>query len=1027
MLCAQIVYAQSSSHQEKHSARRSAKRVGEEGGEELARGVKRGGRGGRRRSREDVVKRGEWRRRRRRDAQATKVFSKIASAPSEGEVKRNAQFQKNQKYLRKSTKPIRDDSTKKKDYSSQQRKPPVRVTFKGEGFGTDVSQIHVTINGITAPGIVLHDRSTISFEIPRRIWENSSVLRQSVLKVSVGREKKLRSLPMMSLMDFGGGGGGKLREEQREEEERRERRTDASRWTRKNFGHEIDRPREYYSKGNTKSTEQESPLSSGAKRNASGSTAENSPGVTQEKENSDRMERGKEELDSSHPEASLKEQSGNKLEKDDANYEAMHRSSTNDADMRTNIPREKAPETVKKDMRRNMPKSILSISKVQYQEDEGSAANSQDHASKSSNLTSTASKLLAVNEPKENREAVSLLKEAAKLGDDKAMVSLGASHLAGDIPGISRDIGAAARWLEQASQKGNPDAQALMGLLYATGLARDYNITRSIPKAILEWRFAARGGSTFAQMALANRHLSGVDVEESCATASVLYENVAKEVVSTYNAELRRPGVSYSMLRGIMPPSAKRFLFSDRARLSSDYSPDRKGEFDEILQFYRYTGGKEDGHAQFIIGIMNYHGANGVPQDYAKAKEAFQLAANAGNSEAEAHLGLIEMNLGNHISAYFHFKKANEGENVLGTEGLAYCLLHGLGTKKDVEKAAEFYRLCAMSKSTDSMFNYGILTQLGIGVPQSSQKAFRLFQGAAEEGHFLARYIVGSAYLRGFENVVDRDCTLASQFLKSVSERRTWYSIISKGLKGYEKGDYDIALYRYLQAAHAGIELGQYNAAFLYDQGLVGRSWSLSTDNKVDRKEEVDNAMQLYEMSARQGYDDSMIRKGDLAYTELKNYDLAANVYTKASKSKNPEAVFNLGWMHWWGLGVRRDMHLAKRYFNLAAEFDRNAIVPAMLADRVLLLYTTWQKYSKEWKHWTKVSNMSSFAVSMEIIVVTTLLGILAIIVNLRHRRMMHFDNQVEALEATETLQEEGHEGGHEEGLDENNDIRNDR
>ena len=42
--------------------------------------------------------------------------------------------------------------------------------------------------------------------------------------------------------------------------------------------------------------------------------------------------------------------------------------------------------------------------------------------------------------------------------------------------------------------------------------------------------------------------------------------------------------------------------------------------------------------------------------------------------------------------------------------------------------------------------------------------------------------------------------------------------------------------------------------------------------------------------------------------------------------------MFNLGYMHELGLGMRRDIHLAKRFYDMAAETSVDAKVPVALA-----------------------------------------------------------------------------------------------
>ena len=56
-------------------------------------------------------------------------------------------------------------------------------------------------------------------------------------------------------------------------------------------------------------------------------------------------------------------------------------------------------------------------------------------------------------------------------------------------------------------------------------------------------------------------------------------------------------------------------------------------------------------------------------------------------------------------------------------------------------------------------------------------------------------------------------------------------------------------------------------------------------------------------------------------------------LYRIASEQQNnAQAMFNLGYMHELGLGMKRDIHLAKRFYDMAAETSVDAKVPVALA-----------------------------------------------------------------------------------------------
>ena len=83
--------------------------------------------------------------------------------------------------------------------------------------------------------------------------------------------------------------------------------------------------------------------------------------------------------------------------------------------------------------------------------------------------------------------------------------------------------------------------------------------------------------------------------------------------------------------------------------------------------------------------------------------------------------------------------------------------------------------------------------------------------------------------------------------------------------------------------------------------------------------------------SAAQGYSAARVRLGDYYYygwgTE-RDFETAALHYRIASdQQNNAQAMFNLGYMHELGHGMRQDIHLAKRFYDMAAETSADAKV----------------------------------------------------------------------------------------------------
>ena len=99
----------------------------------------------------------------------------------------------------------------------------------------------------------------------------------------------------------------------------------------------------------------------------------------------------------------------------------------------------------------------------------------------------------------------------------------------------------------------------------------------------------------------------------------------------------------------------------------------------------------------------------------------------------------------------------------------------------------------------------------------------------------------------------------------------------------------------------------------------------------------------MYTLSARQGNAESYLRVGDSYYYGLggmtPNKQEAASFYQLAAEMRHTQAIFNLGMMHEFGDGVEMDFHLAKRFYDQAAQFDLNAQLPRAVALMALDLH----------------------------------------------------------------------------------------
>lgn len=616
-------------------------------------------------------------------------------------------------------------------------------------------------------------------------------------------------------------------------------------------------------------------------------------------------------------------------------------------------------------------------------------------------------------------EHVEALRKEANEGNSFAMANLAAIYLSGDYDGVPRDLPAAVQLLRTAASVGNADAQALLAFLHASGFARPL-VPKNVGKALLMWEFAAKGGSLYAKLALAFRYFTGVDVAEDCEAAASLYEQVASNVLKQGSKRKRRKA-TVDEFSDIEPPMSSEITDASRSRLHDDMEPINSKNQKDVVQYYQHAARRGDTHAQVVIGNLYYYGGAGLPQDLQEARRQFQNAANGGFTDAHAHLGYMDLRAGRNISAYEHLTKAAENGSKMGHHGLGVMYMKGVGVDKNPKRALFHFEKAAQMKVPEAMYYLGAMYYDGEGVPRNLKKAIEFFKDAANHDHLKAHYMIGYMSWHGIVPA-SADCAAASRSFKLVAEQGIWNKILGRALAAYEKGQFSTALYRYLQAAHAGIEVSQFNAAYMYDRNQLanepvvqvlakpGQAKSLGSSN-IDRPTAYQEALELYKMSASQGSSEgaplSLLRMGDLVYREHEDFEMAASAYEKAGKFQNAEALFNLGVMHAFGRGRKADANMAKRFFDDAKLADPKAFLPTTIAVVVLRYSDTlryaydfaiglWESYGlQKWAQtWlveieAVVGRVRKLHLSTDVVVLLSLLAALLFVVNARQRLQM--------------------------------------
>lgn len=517
----------------------------------------------------------------------------------------------------------------------------------------------------------------------------------------------------------------------------------------------------------------------------------------------------------------------------------------------------------------------------------------------------------------QKKEAFQYFIKASDMNHVKAMEKVAYALLFGDP--IKQDIPAAKDLLVKLTEQGSPRGQTALGYLYASGLG----VNSSQAKALVYYTFGALGGNLIAHMVLGYRYWAGIGVLQSCESALTHYRLVANHVASDISLtggtvvqrirladEVENPGMASGMLE------------------------------EDLIQYYQFLAEKGDVQAQVGLGQLHLHGGRGVEQNHQRAFEYFNQAANAGNSHAMAFLGKMysegsDTVMQSNETALQYFKKAADMGNPVGQSGLGMAYLYGRGVPVNYDLALKYFQKAAEQGWVDGQLQLGSMYYNGVGVKRDYKQALKYFNLASQGGHILAFYNLAQMHATG--TGVLRSCQTAVELFKNVCERGRWSERLMTAYNSYKNGNANTAVVQYLLLAEQGYEVAQSNAAFILDQ----KEASLVGENET-----FPRALLHWNRAAAQGYTLARLKLGDYHYygygTEI-DYETAFIHYRLASEQQHSaQAMFNLGYMHEKGLGIKQDIHLAKRFYDMAAEASPDAQVPVFLAlCKLGVLYAT--------------------------------------------------------------------------------------
>ncbi|CAF4702676.1 unnamed protein product, partial [Rotaria sp. Silwood2] len=405
--------------------------------------------------------------------------------------------------------------------------------------------------------------------------------------------------------------------------------------------------------------------------------------------------------------------------------------------------------------------------------------------------------------------------------------------------------------------------------------------------ALIHLSFAAIDGYSPAQMTLGYRYWRTVSLAHSCESALMFYKQVATYVSS------KMTSATGQLIQRIRLYDEEEHPTQNNIMVDED-----------LVQYYQLLADRGDAQAQYGLGQLYYLRDTA----FDKALYYFRLAAENGNSNAMAYLGKLYSEKNdyikqNNVTALQFFQRSAEKGNPIGQAGVGMAFYHGAGVEQNDEKAFKYFQLSADQGYVEGQLMLGIMYYKGEGVKRDYKMAIKWFQAASQSGHALGYYNLGQMHATG--TGVLRSCTTATELFKNVAERGKWSSMFIEAYNLYRQGHIEQAFMKYLYLAELGYEVAQSNVAYLLDQ--MPNQLINIYDNK---EEQYRRALIYWNRAAIQGFHTARVKLGDYFYygygTE-QNYEAAATHYKYASdQSQNPQAMFNLAYMHEKGLGLKR-------------------------------------------------------------------------------------------------------------------------
>ncbi|MBU1144396.1 MAG: SEL1-like repeat protein [Firmicutes bacterium] len=334
-----------------------------------------------------------------------------------------------------------------------------------------------------------------------------------------------------------------------------------------------------------------------------------------------------------------------------------------------------------------------------------------------------------------------------------------------------------------------------------------------------------------------------------------------------------------------------------------------------------YTYYKQAADVGNPLGLYNVGKYFIEKKEYKLAIEYLQKAMACGYTKANLKLAsMAVLGEGFHKNKKKAFKfvldAAKQNDTFAYNQVASYYLL-GIGCKKDTKKAWEYYQKSADLNNIEGMYQLGLLYLESTKNKSNPETALHWLDKAAVSGLKNAMIELKKIYslphpyfLKKSKGFLQEMIFYYDELLAKTGELESLKSVSISYYEGTQatKQNFEKSIIYFKKLMDLDEVLGYYGmgVSLLYGQGILQNSLQ---------------AKNYLEISAGRGYQKAMTRLGDLYRMGINidiDFELAKTWYFEAAKQNDPDALMNLGLLHY-----RKQINNSS--FELAFQYMENA------------------------------------------------------------------------------------------------------